>query len=211
MPALISDLTKSEQRKLLDDLNYLNTSEIKAFCDKHAIPYRIWIETCNGGRRKTQDDDRKGVILGRIRHYLLSGTILAETCFPLSVVCLDDPPAKLQSGHKLFYGQYDKKSEPMVRLLKELTNGQFKDGAIARMLARDFWSKGKAPTYEEFAAAWSEARENHTQPNPEWAFLSDRANRRATANWKELRAKKARQVLSILNRIDVKKKRLSRR
>jgi hypothetical protein len=38
MVSLISNLTENEQRELLDDLNYLNTAEIKSFCKKHSIP-----------------------------------------------------------------------------------------------------------------------------------------------------------------------------
>ena len=65
----ISRLPEDKRRELLDDLNYLNTGEIKSFCKRHAIPYTISIES-NDGRRKTKEDDRKGVILNRIRHFL---------------------------------------------------------------------------------------------------------------------------------------------
>ena len=94
MPSLLSDLSKTEQQQLLEDLNYLNTEEIKAFCNKHSIPYSIWIETEDGGRRKTQDDDRKGVILNRIRQFLMTGKVFDATCFPASVVCCDKLPPK---------------------------------------------------------------------------------------------------------------------
>jgi hypothetical protein len=53
MRSLISVLSKTEQSKLLEDLNYLNMNEIKAFCNKHSIPYSIWIDTEDRGRRKT--------------------------------------------------------------------------------------------------------------------------------------------------------------
>jgi hypothetical protein len=88
-----------------------------------------------------------------------------------------------------------------VGLLSKLTNGQFKSGAIARILAREFWSKGVAPTYQEYAAAWMTASEHHKRPNPEWALLSDRADRKDTANWKRLREGKAKRVLKILNHL----------
>ena len=65
-----SKLPKNEQKELLDDLNYLNTAEIKSFCNRHSIPYKIAIETGDGGRRTTKDVDRKGVMLNRIRHFL---------------------------------------------------------------------------------------------------------------------------------------------
>ena len=41
----------------------------------------------------------------------------------------------------------------------------------------------------------------HTAPNPEWAFLSDRARNTAGPDWKKMRAKKAAKVLKILNQI----------
>ncbi len=200
MPSLISNLNTSEQRALLEDLNYLNMGEIKTLCRRHSIPYAIWIET-SSGRRKTSDHDRKGVILSRIRHYLLTGNVLNETCFPATVVCFDNLSKNIKATDRLFYGQYDKKSNAMIGLLERLTNGQFRNGAIARILAREFWSKGIAPTYQEYAAAWVEARESHKRPNPEWAFLSDRSDRKDVANWKQLRARKAQQVLKILNQL----------
>ena len=202
MQCLIHSLSEPEQVALLEDLNYLNMVELKAFCNKHAIPYSIWIETTKRVRRKTRDDDRKGVMLHRIRHYLTTGELLDATCFPASVVCFADPPKVIKPTDRLFYGQYDKKSTAMIGLLEELTGGQFKNGAIARILARDFWSKGIAPTFQDYAAAWLQANENHRQPNPEWAFLSDRTKEKDTSNWKQLRAAKAKRVLDLLNTLE---------
>ena len=201
MPSLISGLTKIQRQKLMEDLNYLNTGEIKDFCKRHSIPYSIWIETSAGNYKKTSDDDRKGVILNRIRHYLRTGNILSATRFPANVVCFDGTAIGIKATDRLRYGQYDKSGDAMVGLLRKLTNGQFKSGAIARILARGFWSKGVAPTYQEYAAAWMIAREDHKRPNPEWAFLSDRADRKDTANWKRLREEKAKHVPKILNHL----------
>ena len=89
----------------------------------------------------------------------------------------------------------------MIALLKKLTDGHFENGAIARILARKFWSKGEAPTFPEFAAAWLQERKAHRRPNPEWAFLSDRASRGVVPDWKKLRARKAAAVLKLLGRI----------
>jgi hypothetical protein len=201
MAGILSTLSKPDQLTLLDDLNYLNMHEIMAFCKKHSIPYSIWIETLDGNRRKTKDDDRKGVILERIRHYLRTGKVLDVTCFPANVVCFDELPEGLKPTDRLFYGQYDKSSIAMVSLLKKLTGGRFKSGAAARILAREFWTKGIAPTFQEFAASWLAAAQNHAQPNPEWAFLSDRNKRKDTSNWQQLRASTAKRVLRILSAI----------
>ena len=196
-------LPEKEQQELLADLNYLNTAEIKAFCRRFSIPYTIAIETKDGRRKKTNEDDRKGVTLHRIRHFLKTGKILPETCLPACVVCFDPIPKKLSANDRLFYGQYDKASRAMIALLQQLTKGKFRDGAIARILTREFWSNGKAPTFQEYAKAWLQAVEKHKSPNPEWAFLSDRARGTAGADWKNLREKKARKVLKVLKQIAI--------
>lgn len=199
--SFISKLPQGERQELLDDLNYLNISEIKSFCNRHSIPYRIAIETKDGGRKITKDDDRKGVMLDRIRHFLRTGVVLEETRFPASVVCFDQPADNITADDRLFYGQYDKTNHAMIALLKSMTDGQFKNGAIARILAREFWSSGKAPTYREFASAWMHASREHLGPNPEWAFLSDRSSHGAVPDWKKLRKQKASKVLQVLKQI----------
>ncbi len=204
--SLISHLTRAEQRELLEDLNYLNTSEIKAFCKNHSIPYAIFAETREGGRKRTGEEDRKGVMLDRVRHFLTTGAILPETCFPAAVVSFAAQREHLAAADRLFYGQYGKTNRALLAILKDLTGGKFKDGATARILARDFWSRGEAPTIEAFAAAWIRATREHTRPNPEWAFLSDRADKTAGADWKSLRNKKAKRVLQVLGQITAAKR-----
>jgi len=200
-PSPIAKLPKEERQQLLDDLNYLNMAEIKSFCRRHSIPYRIAIETEDGSTKTTREEDRKGVVLKRIRAFLQKGVIPEETRFNARIVCFDPPPAGFTSDNRVFYGRYDKSNRQMIVLMKELTDGQFRDGAIARILAREFWTRGQAPTFKEFAAAWLQAVQEHTAPNPEWAFLSDRTRGTAAKDWKKLRAKKAVSVLKRLNQI----------
>jgi hypothetical protein len=98
MPASpISRLPADQQQGLLDDLNYLNIAEIKSLCQRHSIPYTIAIETKDGRRRKTNEADRKGVILNRIRHFLHTGVILEETRLRATVVVLTH---FLKSSHR---------------------------------------------------------------------------------------------------------------
>ena len=198
----ISRLSPQRRRKLLADLNYLTMAEIKSFCKRHSIPYAISIGT-RGGRRKTNETDRKGVILQRIRRFLKTGAVPRGTCFSSRVVCFDSPPETITANDRVYYGQYHKKNSARLAQLKNLTSGKFRDGAIARILAREFWSKGEAPTFREFATAWLKAAQNHKRPNPEWAFLSDRARGAASRDWKRLRASKAAAVIRFLDSIPV--------
>ena len=201
----ISKLSKSELSDFWDDLNYLNTAEIKSFCDWHSIPYRIAIEAGDGRRKKTRDDDRKGVMLHRLRHFLKTGVVLPETVFPASVVCFDPLPENPAPDDRLYYGQYDKANRAMIGLLQELTGGHFRNGAIARILARQFWSGGAAPTFREYAMAWLEETRSHTKPNPEWAFLSDRASGQAHGDWKKVRSAKAAKVMKLLRQVSARR------
>ena len=203
MASLLSKLSKRPE-ELLRDLNYLNTGEIKSFCDKHAIPYTIVVESKDGKRRRTKDADRKGVILGRIRHYLRTGGVLKATCFHSRVVRFEAIPKKLGATDRLFYGQTSKSNRIVTKLLRKLTGGKFEDGAIARILVREYWSRGEAPTFRKYATAWLRARKEHTKPNPEWAFLSDRAEKTAGAEWKKMRARKAKKVMRLLGKLSVK-------
>jgi len=198
----IAKLAKNAQRQLLDEINYLNTREIKTFCRRHGIPYKIMIETAGGRHALAGEDDRKGVILERIRHFLRTGVVLGATRFPASVIARGPAPTHPIATDRLLYGHYDKTSDAMITLLQGLTNDRFRNGAVARILAREFWARGEAPTFKEFASAWLRAERQHTKPNPEWAFLSDRASGNADPNWKRKRAAIARRVLAVLDDIE---------
>jgi hypothetical protein len=142
--------------------------------------------------------------LKRIRHYIKTGKILPETCYSSKVVDytrLKNP----KSSDRLHYGQYDKKDKAMLALLKKLTGGQFKNGMIARLTLRDFWTKDKAPTFKEFAAAWIITMKEHHAPFPEAAYLTDLSKKHAQrSDWKNLRIEIAKSVIQILNQIKVR-------
>ena len=48
MPNFLSQLTKGEQARLLEELNYMNLDEIRGFCSARGIPYKIMAEYPNG-------------------------------------------------------------------------------------------------------------------------------------------------------------------
>ena len=58
MSNLLSQLAKSEQAQLLEELNYMNLEEIRGFCSERGIPYRILAEYPNGKVKATKDTDR---------------------------------------------------------------------------------------------------------------------------------------------------------
>ena len=80
---------------------------------------------------------------------------------------LSQLPKRDQVQTRIYYRWYAKEFEGVMRLLRNLTDGRFRDGAVARVLAMDFWTRGKAPTLEEFARSWAQAKaERHTLLTP---------------------------------------------
>jgi hypothetical protein len=199
---VLSQLTKIERARLLEELNYMNLEEIRGFCSKRGIPYRIVAEYANGKLRGTKDTDRKPIVLARIRRYLTTGQVGRPTCIAARIVREENPPARPGPRDRLYYRWYAKEFAGVLRLLRDLTGGRFKDGAVARVLAMEFWTRGEAPTFEEFARSWTKAKaEQHQLLTPEYAYLTDLKHHRADGDWKELRKARAKSALETLARI----------
>jgi len=199
---VLSQLDEAGQARLLEELNYMNLEEIRGFCSERGIPYRVMAEHPDGKVKATKDTDRKPIVLARIRRYLTRGDVGRATLIPAKVVRAQDPPSRLAPGDRLYYRWYAKEHEGVIRLLSDLTDGRFKDGAVARVLAMEFWTRGEAPTLDEFARSWTNAKtEEHRLLTPEYAYLTDLKHQRADGDWKALRAAKARSALKTLERI----------
>lgn len=180
------------------DLNYLNMQEIKYFCNKVGIPYKIQYQ-CDDKVKTSGETDRKGIILKRIRTFLKTKDPGAPTVYLNKVTNFEPLPASLQATDKIYYGQYKNTNKKSLSLLKELTNNQFKFGAISQEVIREFWTNGIAPTYKQFANAWLKANKEHNKPNEEWAFLTDLSLGMDMKDWKKYRKAKAVEVLKYLN------------
>jgi hypothetical protein len=196
----LSHLPADLRRELLEDLSYLNLAEIRTFCRLHRIPYRIEVEGADGRASPTVDNDRKPVVLDRVRHYLTTGEVRSATRIPARIVRDDPPPSELRPGDRLYYRWYNKTYRQVIGLLEGLTEGRFRNGALARVLIMEFWSRGEAPTFRRFAEAWLAARvEPRDLLAPEYAFLTDRRRGTAGPDWKSVRERKADTVLAILD------------
>jgi hypothetical protein len=202
MPNFLSKLTKAEQARLLEELNYMNLAEIRGFCSPRGIPYKIVSEYSSGKTKVTKDTDRKPIVLARVRRYLQTGEVGRASCIPAKIVREGKPPARPGPRDRLYYRWYAKEHEGVIRLLRDLTAGRFQDGAVARVVAMAFWTRGQAPTFEEFARSWVKAKaEQHRMLTPEYAYLTDLKHRRADNSWKALRTAKAQSALKTLARI----------
>jgi hypothetical protein len=199
MPTLVKHLSKSQRDELFKNLNYLNTKEYRRFCDKHKIPYAIYIRTAKG-LGKTSEQDRKKVVLERIRHYLNTGKIRDCTVFSASVVSRTRLK-RFTPSTRLHFGQYEKYNRHFLKVMKSLTNGAFRDGMLARVVIREFWTNGQAPTLKHYAKAWLSSTEGDLKNHPEAAYLTDLAAGLADSDWKKVRVQKAGAALKILDNL----------
>src|SRR5262245_5545461 len=202
MPNFLSQLTSAEQARLFEEMNYMNLEEIRGFCSAHGIPYKIVAGYSNGTVRVTKDADRKPIVLARVRRYLTTGETGQPTCIAAAIVRMENPPSRPGPRDRLYYRWYAKEHEGVMRLLRDLTGGRFKDGAVARVLAMEFWTRGEAPTFDEFARSWTQAKaEQRRLLTAEYAYLTDLQHGRADAGWKAVRKAKAKSALRTLARI----------
>ena len=180
----------------------MNLEEIRGFCSPRGIPYRIVAEYSRGRTKATKDADRKPIVLARVRRYLTTGEVGQASCIPMEIVRDEKPPARPGPRDRLYYRWYAKEHEGVIRLLRELTARRFRDGAVARVVAMAFWTRGQAPTFAEFARSWMKAKtQEHRLLTPEYAYLTDVKHGLAGENWKALRTAKAKSALKTLARI----------
>ena len=193
-------ISKRERTQLRACLPYFNLAEMRDFCHAHNLPLYIHVEQPHGGLRRTSDRDRKDVVLDRILTLALHGERRGPTIYTQRVISREPLPSPLSAHLRLHYGQYDKKNLELLAILKDFTNGAFRSGMIARLVMRDFWTAGRAPTLRQFADEWLRATAAHTEPRPEGAYLLDRYRGTATDDWKALRRENARTALAILTK-----------
>lgn len=197
---LLPPLSKKQQEALFIALDYMNMGEIKAFCNKHQISLA----------------GKKGLIITRIKHFLLTGELLQPKPMPIISKAQAGKNYPLKTSTLILHGAY--KNDLKTRLFfKKLIGKHFHFTAAGQDWIQQRWDNGKPPTYAEFAQAWQKEYERRTKteanPRKEWAYLNfmlryQKANPHAsrtqmTAAWKKTRQEQADKAKAILNRIQL--------
>lgn len=196
-------INRAEYDKIVNDIYYLNMVEIKTFFKKHDLPYTIYEASAGGDLKKTSIIERKGQLIEKMKMWL-NGQHVKPTVIPYCVINHTEP-LYLTKYSKVYYGQFNSTNDAIQRLLRQLTNNQFKFGAIAVHLIWDLWIEGKLVTYNQFAKMWIWANDNHNNPLIEWAYLTDMKKGMDRTKWKALRINKASKVLAIIDKFSRKK------
>ena len=194
-------LSPTGRDRLVECIQYLNLDEMRELCQRHGLPLYIHLRKPDGTLKRSPDRDRKDVVLQRILGLALDGRRRGPTVYERDVIGDGPLPARLTARTRIRYGQYEKKNAHFLETMERLTGGAFRTGMIARLVLRDFWTGGEAPTLGAFARAWIAATEAHRRPRPEGAYLVDLWRGEAGPGWKERRVERAREALAMLARL----------
>ena len=173
------DSKKLEQ--LIKYLVFLNMSQLKSICDNYEIYYNIFIEKDNK-IVKTSEVDHKETIINNISYYLKKKKVPPKTLYTKKIINFEKID-KVTKDDFIYYGQYKTTNKNILNLLKELTDGKFKFGAISQKTIRKIWKKNKLITYENFAKLWAKENKKGEINYPELAYNQFMKKHGSTEEW----------------------------
>jgi hypothetical protein len=198
MEDLKINLNKKQQNFIQEKIYYLNLVELKTICDILKIPIYIFEEQNNEIIETRIKDVKINIIKNILRR--LHRKKIKRTIIPQKVINRK-PIRNLTQNSKIYYGQFKSTDNNILKLMKKLTNNEYKNGAIAFIILRNLWSNGILIDYKKFANLWLKENEKHKKPNIEWAYLTDLNKGRNLHNWKKYRTKIASRLMKIFDKI----------
>lgn len=193
---IVNCLDESEINFIKKKIYYLNIQELENIAKKFNIPIHIFEQKDNQIIETNIREVKINIIKNILR--LIIGKKLKQTIIPQNVIN-KSPIKNLNEYSKVYYGQFKSNNKQILNLMKQLTNNKYKNGAIAFIILRNLWSKGKLINYKEFAKLWLKENEKHDKPNIEWAYLTDLNQGTNLDDWKNYRRKISKKIIKLLN------------
>ena len=162
-------------------LVFLNMNQLKSICDNYKIYYNIFIEKDNK-IVKTSEVDHKETIINNISYYLKKKKVPPKTLYKKKIINFEIIN-KVSKNDLIYYGQYKTTNKNILNLLKELTDGKFKFGAISQKIIRKTWKNNKLITYENFAKLWEKENNKGEINYPELAYNQFMKKHGSTEEW----------------------------
>lgn len=162
-------------------LVFLNMSQLKSICDNYKIYYNIFIEKDNK-IVKTSEVDHKETIINNISYYLKKKKVPPKTLYKKKIINFEKIN-KVSKNDFIYYGQYKTTNKNILNLLKELTDGKFKFGAISQKIIRKTWKNNELITYENFAKLWEKENKKGDINYPELAYNQFMKKHGSTEEW----------------------------
>jgi hypothetical protein len=178
-------MNKTDMEYIEINIWFLKMSELYEICKKFNVPYKILLEI-DGKYITSQEKDRKKIIINKIVDFL-NNKIVKPTVYSNKVICFE-PLKNITKKSKIFYGQYKNGNKLIFDLLNNLTDNDFKFGALSCELINKFWSNSISPSYEQFAKKYIEIKNNindNLKDHPEWRFLNFLKDGGTITQWKK--------------------------
>lgn len=124
----------------MEDIYYLNMSELKSVVKKYNIPINIMYRDKNKNLLNTGYVDRKIIIINKILEFYNNNKVVEQTVYKNSIVNFD-VKTEYKKSDKVYYGQFNSTNKGIIKLMKSLTNNKYKNGSIAFTIIKDMGSK----------------------------------------------------------------------
>jgi len=171
----------------------LNIAELKKICHELGIDCYYYVR--HNDKLVRGRMNKKIIVIKNILKVLNHGKAKL-TIIPANVVCFDKLK-NIDKSSKVYYGQYINGNKQILRLMKKLTNNEFKFGVIAQDILFDNWRRSKLLSYNELAAKWLKYK---SKSHPEWNFIQYVRDNGSADGWKEYRKKLAKKVIKEINK-----------
>lgn len=197
---VLRHLTQAQRKTLFDAFNYMKMGEIKVFCNNYGIA----------------TSGKKGQLLDRLKHYLLTGEMLQPKVIPAISKAKPEKDYPLKSSTLILQGAY--KNDLRTRIFfKKLIGEHFHFTAFGQDWIMNQWQQGKPPTYIEFATAWQKEylkrKKAKANPKKEWAYLNflqryqkkhpKSSKKELALAWEAERQKYAKKAINVLSKIKI--------
>ena len=174
-------LYKKDIEIINDNLYPLDLNYLKIIYKKMNIDYNIYIEKEDNSIKKINGINHKEFIINDIMYYLQNNKIPKKTIYNKKIQNYENTN-NIEDDY-IYYGQYNTTNKKILKLLKSLTNNEFKFGGISQKLIKSIWKKNKLITYKNFAKLWLKEYKKGTGLYKELAYNQCIKNKENLDDW----------------------------
>lgn len=182
-----------------DDIYFLNIGELSGLLKKHNLETNYYLERddkmIKGGSLS------KRYLINDLKSVVVKKRIPSPIVVSKKLISGKPIPYTIHSSDKVYYDHFKHNNKQILKLMKELTNDEYRAGAISASILRESWFNNKLLSYKQFAKLWLEgSKDIKSVIYPECALIKFCLNGGTLKEWNKLRPKKAKKVIAHLDK-----------
>lgn len=158
----------------MDDLYYLNISELKQLCNYLKIPYYFYKKNDNGDLIKLSYHLVKKDIVKKLIKLInnKNDKSIYEPIIIKNKLFANKPIlTNVKKNDFIYIDQYKNGNKYIYNLLKKLTDNKFKIGSLSCFLIRKIFKNNILITYQNFAQMYLKHIDKNIE-HPEWMYIN---------------------------------------